>query len=142
MISIFSLPNGQLLIGNIVEQDDVTIKVEYPLIMVLSNPIAQATSIYTARYMPMASEGLVSFNKNNIVGVASIDPPLQSYYDKMVDFYKSRKSLYRSVDDAEQAQKELDAIAQNDQENEVPNIDNVSEEELAAYFESKDKTKH
>lgn len=140
MINVLSLPNGQQLIGRIIEEDDAVIKVEYPLIMILSNPVSINTSIYATRYMPMASEGIVTFNKQNVVGVANIDPPLEAYYDKMVDFFKSKTPLYRTAEDGENSQRELDAFM-NSTEEEV-DFSNESEDIVSAYFESKDKTKH
>lgn len=138
MISVLSLPNGQQLIARILEEDDATIKVEYPLIMILSNPVALTTSIYTTRYMPMASEGIVTFNKQNVVGVANIDTPLESYYNKMVDFFKSKLSVYRTADDGETSQKELAALMSSGED--VNNND--AEDVVSAFFESRDKTKH
>jgi len=138
MISVLSLPNGQQLIARVLEEDEVTITVEYPLIMILSNPIALTTSIYTTRYMPMASEGIVTFNKQNVVGVASIDTPLESYYNKMVDFFKSKVSVYRTADDGETSQKELSALMSRNEDDISGDPDDV----ISALFESRDKTKH
>jgi len=138
-VSVFTLPSGQQLIGNIVEQDDLTIVVEYPLIMVFSNPMSLSSTVYTTRYMPMSIDGLVTFNKHNIIGIANIDKSLLQYYSNMVSFYKSNKQTIRTNDSIEEEQREIEHITRQ-----LSNIEDSNDPSslLETIIESRNKTKH
>jgi len=138
-ISVFTLPSGQQLIGNIVEQDEATIVVEYPLIMVFANPMSLSTTVYTTRYMPMSCDGMVTFNKNNIIGITNIDKHLEQYYSNMVNFYKTNKPKFRTNNTVEEEQQEIEQITQqlsSIEDNEDPSS------LLETLLESRNKTKH
>lgn len=138
-VSVFTLPSGQQLIGNIVEQDESTIVVEYPLIMVFSNPMSLSSTVYTTRYMPMSIDGMVTFNKHNIIGIANIDKPLQQYYSNMVSFYKSNKPKFRTNDSVEEEQREIEQITKQ-----LSNLEDSEDPSslLETLIESRNKTKH
>lgn len=138
-ISVITLPNGQSIAAQVLEETETTLKVEYPLTLILANPLALSTSLYTARFLPFASKGIVLFNKQNIVSVSAIDEPLENFYKKMVNFYKTRtKFVSISNEDQFDNSEEEEAPVDDD----MQDMSNLDTDVLEAFFESKEKTKH
>lgn len=141
MISVFTLPNGQQIIGKILEEKEDALIVSYPLLMIFANPMSVNTTVYTTRYMPMADKGIVTFNKCNLVGISGIDTPLEHYYEKMVEFYKAKPPAYRTNDNAEEEQDELEKIATVLANSESDSDENPLEV-VQAMLEARNKTVH
>jgi hypothetical protein len=95
-IMLLFLPNGQQVMGEVVEETDNFITMEYPINIVMTNPVSPTTAVYTSRYSPLAKDSLVSFNKNSIVSFSNVDDNLIKHYDSMVDHYKTKEFTYIS----------------------------------------------
>lgn len=95
-ITLLSLPNGQQVMGEIIDEDDDTISLDGPITIVLSNPLSSETAIYTARYMPLSKDWIVTFQKMNIVAFSFADDSLVDHYHSMVKHYKGRPFNYSS----------------------------------------------
>ena len=50
MISVFTLPNGQQIIGRIVEESEDALVISFPLLMIFANPMSVNTTVYTTVY--------------------------------------------------------------------------------------------
>lgn len=113
-ITIFSLPNGQQVMGEIVDEDDETISLDGPITIVLSNPLSSETAVYTTRYMPLAKDWIVTFQKMNIVAFSFADESLVEHYRSMVKHYKSRPFNYSSDrTQSEEETKDVNEIERN-----------------------------
>jgi hypothetical protein len=108
-LTLLLLPNGNQVMGQIVDETDSMIVVEHPISIVIANPMATQTAVYTARYSPLSKDSLVSFNKANIVSFSNVDDNLVKHYDRMVTFYKSRDFRYHA-DETEVDQEMVDEV--------------------------------
>lgn len=95
-LTIISLPNGQHVMGKVIEEDDEVITVEDPINIVIANPLSTDTAVYTSRYMPLAKQNTVFFQKMNLVSFAHVKDDLVEHYISMIEYYKSKTYSYNS----------------------------------------------
>ena len=113
-ITLLSLPNGQQVMGEIIDEDDETISLDGPITIVLSNPLSSETAIYTARYMPLSKDWIVTLQKMNIVAFSFADDSLIDHYRSMVKHYKSRPFNYSSpVTEHQESKEDVEEIERN-----------------------------
>lgn len=93
---MFSLPNGQNVMGNLLEETDSSLIVDFPINIVFENQMALNTAVYTSRYSPLAKGNIVTFFKRNVVSFSAIDDNLVKHYHTMVDYYKSKEFVFSS----------------------------------------------
>lgn len=137
-ITILSLPNGQQVMGEIIDEDDETISLDGPITIVLSNPLSSETAVYTARYMPLAKDWIVTFQKMNIVAFSFADDSLLEHYRSMVSHYKSRPFNYSSpTAEHEESEEDVAEIEKNILKNQGE--DSVIED---SFIQQKNKTFH
>lgn len=110
-ITLLSLPNGQQVMGEIIDEDDDTISLDGPITIVLSNPLSSETAIYTARYMPLSKDWIVTFQKMNLVAFSFADDSLVDHYRSMVSHYKSRPYNYSSP--TKESEEDVNEIERN-----------------------------
>ena len=108
-LTLLLLPNGNQVMGQIVDETDSMIVVEHPISIVIANPMSTQTAVYTSRYSPLSKDSLVSFNKANIVSFSNVDDNLVKHYDRMVTYYKSRDFRY-TADESEADQEMVDEV--------------------------------
>lgn len=113
-ITIFSLPNGQQIMGKIVHEDDDTITLDGPITIGISDPMSPETAIYTSRFMPLAKDWTITFHKMNIVSFSFIEESLVDHYESMVDYYKSRPFNYSSERTSKHQSEETERQVFND----------------------------
>lgn len=137
-ITILSLPNGQQVMGEIIDEDDETISLDGPITIVLSNPLSSETAVYTARYMPLAKDWIVTFQKMNIVAFSFADDSLLEHYRSMVSHYKSRPFNYSSpITEHEEGEEDVTEIEKNILKNQGE--DSVIDD---SFIQQKNKTFH
>lgn len=95
-ITLLSLPNGQQVMGKIIDEDDETITLDGPITISIGNPVSSETAILTSRYMPLAKDWMVTFQKINITCFSFIDENLVEHYTDMVNHYKDMPYSYSS----------------------------------------------
>ena len=118
-IMLLFLPNGQQVMGEVVEETDKFITMEYPINIIMTNPTTPSTAVYTSRYCALAKDALVSFNKNSIVSFSNVDDNLIKHYDSMVDHYKTKEFTYisdRVNDEEDEEHQEIYTEDQVDEE--------------------------
>lgn len=117
-ITIISLPNGQQVMGKIIEEDDDSITLDAPITIGMTNPITTETAVMTSRYMPLAKNWIVTFHKINIVGFSFVEDTLIDHYESMIKHYRSRPYNYSS----DRVESEPENISsQEEQEDLIPN---------------------
>lgn len=131
-ISIVSLPNGQQVMGKVIEEDDDVITMEDPINVVVANPLSTDTAVYTSRYMPLAKQNTVFFQKMNLVSFAYVQDALIEHYLSMIEYYKSRPYNYsadrqRTDSDNKEVQEIERAILKNQKEDPLDVLEALAE---------------
>lgn len=93
-IIILTVPGCQPIIGSIIKEDEEFIDIEYPVLLFKEDPY-----LYTLPYIPFAKSGMVAFNKDNIIGVASVDDEMQDFYKSVVTELKDNKITFKKPSD-------------------------------------------
>lgn len=95
-VTLLALPSGQQIMGKIIDEDDETITLDGPITISISSPLSTETAIVTSRYMPLAKDWIVTFQKINITSFSFIEENLIDHYTDMVNHYKDRPYNYSS----------------------------------------------
>jgi hypothetical protein len=85
-VILLTVPGCQPIIGNVIKEDDDYISIEYPVML-----FKEEQFVFTSPYLPFAKGGLVSFNKDNVIGVAAVEEELETYYNSVVTELRQTK---------------------------------------------------
>lgn len=100
-IVMISVGSGYPIIGKIVEESDSTLTLEYPVSIFKDKP-----HVYTSQYMPFAEGGIVAFRKENIICVSSVQPTIENYYIKSVEYYSQAKPVEYEMNNGDESEEE------------------------------------
>jgi len=89
-IILLTIPGCQPIICSVIKEDDDFINVEYPVLLLKEDPY-----LYTMPYIPFAKDGMVAFNKDNVIGVAGVDEEIQDFYKTVVSELKGSKVSFK-----------------------------------------------
>jgi hypothetical protein len=87
---LFTVPGCQPMIGNVISEDNKDIVIEYPVLL-----LKEELTVYTMPYMPFAKNGLVSFNKDNVISVSAVEEEVLEFYSKVLEELKSEKVIVK-----------------------------------------------
>ena len=104
-VIMITIPGCQPIICNVVEEDDDFLRAEYPVLLYKEDPY-----VYSLPYVPFAKSGLISFNKNTIIGVALVDSDLKEYYAKVVTELKLTKNTIKFPEQDETVTRKIPEI--------------------------------
>jgi hypothetical protein len=85
-IILLTVPGCQPIIGSVIKEDDDYIDIEHPVMI-----FKEEQFVFTMPYMPFAKDGIVVFNKENVISVASVEEELETYYNTVVVDLKQTK---------------------------------------------------
>jgi len=106
-IILFSIPGSPPIIANLTDdKEDTLMIVEYPVLF-----LKEDSAVYTMPYMPLAKNGIVAFNRNNIVSFSSVDSDVEIEYKKLVAKYRLQKNVFFKEED--QAEEQAEEKKQN-----------------------------
>lgn len=98
-IILISFPNGQQIIGEVVEENERELCIDNPIQIVFNNPLSMNTTVYSAKYLPFAKDSKIVVNKFSIVSYAQVNEEITGFYHNTVKEYKNRKMNYVQGDD-------------------------------------------
>lgn len=101
-IVMISVGSGYPIIGKIIKEDEHNLTLHYPVTIFKDKP-----HVYTSQYMPFADNGIVVFRKDNIIGVSNVQPDVENYYEKSVEYYRSVKPVEYEMNNGDEQEEEI-----------------------------------
>ena len=93
-VILFTVAGVQPMIGNVINEDDDFMNVEYPIVI-----MKEDSFLYTIPYIPFAKSGLVSFSRSNIISVAAVEDEVLEFYNSIVSEMKENKISFKKPKD-------------------------------------------
>lgn len=119
MLALLKLQNGTEIIGNVKEEQDTKIVIEDPLQinyrLAASQPMP---TVSISRYMPFASEQVISFNKHDLLHVMEPKKAMAEYYTNALHNYKAviDENVEQELINASQSTKHLQEMEDADED--------------------------
>jgi hypothetical protein len=89
MLALLKLQNGTEVIGNVREEEETKVVLEDPLQinyrLISTQPMP---TVSVSRYMPFASEKIITFEKKNLLHVVKPKQAMIEYYNHALNNYK------------------------------------------------------
>lgn len=89
-IILLMVPGVQPIIGSVVSEDEEFINIEHPVIL-----FNEDSYLITMPYAPFAKNGLVAFNKDNIISVAGVEDEVKEFYKDVATGMKESKVTFK-----------------------------------------------
>lgn len=90
MLIQFTVSGSPPIIGNILQDTEEYLYVEYPIVF-----YKEDNYIYTVPYMPFTNNGFVTFSKELIIATADVHKEIEKHYYTVVRSYKNQKLNFK-----------------------------------------------
>lgn len=135
-ILLFQLVDRTTVIARVITEHDGDYLLSYPVSLIMGNPMQLNTRVFGYKYSPFANNNEVFLSSSSIITYGSPDKRLTTYYQNLVEYYKSVQVSMVETDTSTRSEEndeiEIDEFDENFDEEILDEI----EENLDEYFPS------
>jgi hypothetical protein len=94
-IILLTVPGCQPIIGMVTNDNDHSINIQHPVML-----YNEDSYLVTIPFAPFAKDGMVSFNKDNIISISDVEDEVRDFYINILSELKDNKVTFKKPSDS------------------------------------------